>query len=357
MSKLRNKKRISKKGKPPGTVLYIGEDRNHNIDINLYEYDSTNFKKKSLSDVDQLLKHNSNGLFEWIDINGIYNADKIEAIANQFGIHQLTTEDIVNTFQRPKFEEFENYLFVTCKMLVYNGNKYNVNYEYEQFSLILTEKRLITFQEKPDDNFDDIRRRFHNPESRLRQKGPDYLLFLLLDSIVDEFIDYLEVIRDEVEKMDELILEKHSYIDIRLIMNQKNQLLNLHKNIFPLRDLINKLIRSESKVIHPSAFKYYSDLQDHVLQVTEQIDLLMNLNRSIQELHYSNLNLKMNKVMEILTVITAIFIPLTFIAGVYGMNFENMPELKHPYGYFAVLFSMTIIAILMIVWFRRKKWL
>jgi magnesium transporter len=357
LSKLNTGKRTSKKGKPPGTVMYIGAERSHKVDIDVYSFNSSSFQSLKFEDINQLLQRNPNGMYEWVDVNGIHNTEIIETICRQFDIHQLTAEDIVNTFQRPKFEEFENYLFVTCKMLVYKGNKYNINYEYEQFSLLLTDRKLITFQEKPDDNFDVIRKRFHIQNSRVRQKGPDYLLFLLLDSIVDEFIDYLEVIRDEVEKMDELILEKNSHIEIRHIINQKNQLLNLHKNIFPFRDLILKLIRSESSLIHPSTFKYFNDLHDHVLQVTEQIDLLMNLNRSIQELHFSSLNLKMNKVMEILTVITAIFIPLTFIVGVYGMNFENMPELKHPYGYFAVLFGMTIIAFLMIAWFRRKKWL
>ena len=325
--------------------------------ITIHQYNLETFHYKKLDDYAQIDEYKSSGFYEWIDVSAIYDTKLIENICEKFQIHFLTAEDIANTFQRPKFEEFDDYLFVTCKMLVSNTNKHSRTYEYEQISFLLLKNRLITFQEKPEDNFDDIRKRFHNSKNKLRQKGPDYLLFLLLDTIVDEFIDYLEVIRDDVERMDELILVKNSNIDMRSIMNQKNQLLNLHKNIFPLRDLINKLITTESNLIHPSTFKYFKDLQDHVLQVTEQIDLLMNLNRSVQELHFSSLNLKMNKVMEILTLITAIFIPLTFIAGVYGMNFENMPELKHPYGYFAVLFGMTIIAFLMVVWFRRKKWL
>jgi magnesium transporter len=225
-------------------------------------------------------------------------------------------------------------------------------------SFLLKDHLLISFQEKPGDVFDPIRDRIKNEESQLRRKGADYLLFLLLDIIVDHYLEVIEryeIVTREIE--DEVMTQKVESTTINTIQVIKGHLGTLRRYVLPLREVVTKLVRTESDLIKFENKKYFNDVLDHIHQVTEQIDFLRDQNTSQREMHFTNMNLRMNKVMETLTIVTAIFIPLTFIVGVYGMNFDYMPELNMKYGYFAILAFMAFISILMIIYFRRKKWM
>ena len=350
--------RISKKGKPPGTLLYIGEDRNHSPLINIYTYNNEKYLRRSFTNDIAFEQNIHNEVwYTWLDINAIYQVDLVSKVCSHFNIHVLSIEDILNTFQRSKVEEFANYTFVSCKMILTEKLKKENCIEFEQISFLLLEGTLITFQELPGDNFDTIRNRFEIKESRLRQKAPDYLLYLLLDTIVDEYIDALEMVTKKVESIEEKINLLHSNVDLTEIKENKNTLLSFRKVVYPVQEVVQKLNNSENLFIKPDTIKYLNDLMDHIKQVIEQIDFLLDMNKSLHDLHFSTLSLRMNKIMETLTVITAIFIPLTFIVGVYGMNFTVMPELEWRYGYFLVWLLMVAIALIMIAWFKRRKWL
>jgi magnesium transporter len=349
--------RISKKGKPPGTSIYIGEERSHQVHIEIHEFSPTIYNHEQyLKDVSSE-KFNRVDCNYWIDINGIHDSIFVEHVCSHYHIHSLTVEDILNTYQRAKADEYPLYTFVTCKMILSEKLNEANGIEFEQFSMLLLKNSLITFQEVPGDNFNNIRQRFHIENSRLRQKGPDYLLYLLLDTIVDEYIDALEIITNQVEELEQKIADKESYVDIDTIKQNKNQLIKIRKFMHPMREVVIKIQASENNLIKPETLKYFNDLMDHVHQVLEQIDFLMDMNKSLQDLHFSTLSLRMNKIMETLTIITAIFIPLTFIVGVYGMNFVHMPELEHPLGYVMVWSVMVGVAVMMILWFKRRKWL
>jgi magnesium transporter len=354
----RRRNRVSKKGQPPGAPIYLGDSKNHNVEVNLFSYTQSGFSGRKNVDMDKLpeLPSTTN---HWIDVNGIHDTELVAAISKKYGIHSLTLEDLVNTFQRPKCDEIDDYIFVIVKMVYLNDETADeLDLVEEQVSFLLKDHLLISFQEKPGDVFDPIRDRIKNEESQLRRKGADYLLFLLLDIIVDHYLEVIEryeIVTREIE--DEVMTQKVESTTINTIQVIKGHLGTLRRYVLPLREVVTKLVRTESDLIKFENKKYFNDVLDHIHQVTEQIDFLRDQNTSQREMHFTNMNLRMNKVMETLTIVTAIFIPLTFIVGVYGMNFDYMPELNMKYGYFAILAFMAFISILMIIYFRRKKWM
>jgi magnesium transporter len=354
----RRRERISKKGVPPGSTIYLGDQRTHNVTIDHYCYSpSENRVQKNIA-VDKLPKAPMS-VNHWIDVNGIHDTDLINGVCKHYGVHALTVEDLVNTFQRPKCEEIDDYIFVTVKMIhLNNETEDELDLKEEQVSFILKDHLLVSFQERPGDVFETIRNRIKIDDSQLRRKRTDYLLFLLLDIIIDhylEIIDRYDSITRELEE--ELMTHKDSSSAIDTIQMIKGHLGTLRKYILPIREVISKLSRIENTLIHSESKKYFNDVLDHVQQVNEQIEFLKDQNSTQREMHFTNMNLRMNRVMEALTIVTAIFIPLSFIASVYGMNFDNMPELHTKYGYFFVLAFMAIVATLMILYFKRKKWM
>ena len=349
--------RISKKGQPPGSLIYIGEERNHDTEIKTYKYSESIIERKTFDKNIDLKQFENTSSKLWIDVDGIHDISLVEKISHYFGIHALTIEDMLNTHQRPKMSDFDNYMYVTCKMLTMSSLINNKVFESEQISIILLKDKLITFQELPGDCFDEIRKRFDVETSKLRRYDTGYLLFLLLDYIVDDYIDAIELFRKDIENLEDKIVAHNSFVGINEIIQHKSLLINMHKEISPIKDIIYKILRSENTLIRVETHKYYNDLLDHADQVIEQIDFLLSINKSQQDLHFATLSLRMNKIMETLTIITAIFIPLTFIVGVYGMNFENMPELEYKYGYYITWGVMILIVFIMISWFKRRKWM
>lgn len=357
MKKQKKKKNISKKGLPPGTNIYIGKEQKRPVFIDFYSFNPERLDiVKNVSYNDLPMPNEISNL--WIDLDGVHDADIISNIGTKYGIHALTIEDLLNTFQRPKSDEFDNYIYLTIKMLkvIHNENG-TIDIDDEQVSLVLLENCLISFQSESGDVFDPIRTRLNDPNSRMRNNGEDYLLYALLDIIVDNYFEVLEQINTKCDEIEHKLAISTDRKLIFEIQDLKNELVQMRRFVFPIKEAILKIIRTEHPLIKPETNKYFNDVLDHVNQVFEHLEMLKDINITQREIHISNLSLKMNQVMEALTIVSVIFIPLTFIVGVYGMNFKYMPELEHENGYFYVWFAMIFIVIGMIVYFKRKKWM
>jgi len=270
-------------------------------------------------------------------------------------LHPLILEDIVNTEQRPKMEDFEQYIFVVLKMLQYNEKEDEII--AEQVSLILGSNFVISFQETEGDIFDPIRDRIRNSKGRIRKMGADYLAYALLDAVVDNYFTILEKIGEKIETVEEELVANPIPETLQIIHTMKREMIFLRKSVWPLREVVGGLQRAESALIQESTGIYLRDVYDHTIQVIDTIETFRDMISGMLDIYMSSVSNKMNEVMKVLTIFAAIFIPLTFIAGIYGMNFQYMPELEWQLGYFAVLLIMLLVAVSLLVYFRKKKWL
>ncbi|MFB0509709.1 MAG: magnesium/cobalt transporter CorA, partial [bacterium] len=289
----------------------------------------------------------------WINIDGIHKVEVIEKIGNCFNLHPLILEDILNTGQRPKIEDFGEHIFLVLKMLYYLEKEITI----EQVSLILGPNFVISFQEREGDVFNNIRERIRNNKGRIRKMGADYLAYSLLDAIVDGYFVILEKVGEEIEDIEEKLIKNPTPKTVQIIHNLKREMISLRKSVWPLREVVGVLERGESALIKKTTGIYLRDVYDHTIQVIDTIETYRDMISGMLDIYLSSISNRMNEVMKILTIIATIFIPLTFIAGIYGMNFRFMPELGWRLGYPAVLFIMVIIGIVMLFYFRRKKWL
>jgi len=288
----------------------------------------------------------------WINVDGQDNLENLEKLQSHFALHSLLIEDVLND-QRPKSEEFDNYLFFTLKML------YRIDdscIDYEQISFVLGPNFLLSFQEKEGDLFDGFRERIRLDQGKVRKKQSDYLLYRLIDIIVDNYYNVLDRIGDLIEETEDNAYENPSYKTFHKIQSLKKELIFLRKALYPLREALSKIIKGESEFIHEDTLPYFSDVYDHVAHLIDSLDTYKDLNSSLLDIHINAMNTRMNEVMKVLTVISTIFMPLTFIVGVYGMNFKYLPELNWRWGYFGVWGVMLAIVIGMLAFFRRKKW-
>lgn len=347
------KRRSLKKGLPPGSVVYIGDHATSSADISIFRYGAAQFEEKS---------HGANaegldtpgGSVTWINIDGLSDTALIESIGTRFGLHRLVMEDIVNTDQRPKLEDYGDYVFVVANMLYLNREGV---LKTEHVSFILGPRYVLSFQEKDDDTFDAIRERIRKPGSQLRKLGADYLLYALLDSIVDNYFVVLEHLGDRLEVLEDALLERAQPETLRVLNEFKRELVHLRKSVWPLREVLNAMQRHDSALIHEGTALYIRDVYDHTVQVMDTVDTFRDMLSGMMDIYLSSINNSMNAVIKVLTVITTIVMPLSLIASIYGMNFKNMPELNSRYGYPIVLSVMATIAISMIIFFRKKKWL
>ncbi len=340
-------------GAPPGTLFYNGEEVDAKIKITLIEFNETEFFEDTFYDFDSCLNHVKDNMVKWINVEGVHDTALIERIGKCYNIHPLTLEDIVHIDQRPKFEEYDHYLLSILKMIVYDTEVHA-----EQLSLVLLDNTVISFQE-PDggDAFDIIRTRLRQCKGRVRKLGADYLFYALMDAVVDCYFDAIEKIGDKVEKIEEEIINEPKQQSLIELYNLKREVIYLRKQVWPLRDMISNLLRSETAFITEGTQLFLRDLQDHSTRIIDTVETYRDLLSGIMDIYLSTNANKMNEVMKVLTIISSIFIPVTFIAGVYGMNFEFMPELKSPYGYGIVWAIMLTLIILQIVYFRKKKWM
>jgi magnesium transporter len=291
----------------------------------------------------------------WINVDGIHEIDQIEALANRFGLHPLVQEDILDTEHRPKFENYDDYIFLVLKMLQFNGEHGEIS--TEQVSLILGPNYVISFQERQGDVFDAVRERLRLGKGRIRRMGADYLAYALLDSIVDSYFAILEKIGDEIEILEEELVTDPGKETMARIHHFKREMILLRRSIWPLREVVSGLQREESPLVTEGVGLYLRDVYDHTIQVIDTVETFRDIISGMLDLYLSSVSNRMNEVMKVLTIIATIFIPLTFFAGIYGMNFEYMPELHWKYSYPLLWLLMVGSAAGMLVFFRRKKWL
>ncbi len=353
--KKQNRGQIKKTGLPPGTLVFAGQKMVDSVRITLIDYDEQNFQEKQVSKIEDCFGFKTTPTVTWINIDGLHDVEVIEKIGRNYELHPLVLEDILHTGQRPKFEEAEQYIYVVLMMLRYDDESQSVI--SEQVSLVLGTNFVISFQESIGDVFDQIRDRIRNGKGRIRKMGPDYLMYSLLDAIVDGYFVILEKLGEKIEILEDELVNNPEKSILKQIHHLKREMIFLRKSVWPLRELINSLERSESELIRESTVAYLRDLYDHTIQVIDTVESFRDMVAGMLDLYLSSLSNRMNEVMKVLTIIATIFIPLTFIAGVYGMNFHNMPELKWKYGYAAVLLAMLIITIGMLYYFKKKKWL
>ena len=349
------KRRIEKAGLPPGTLVHVGEKKVGKVRIIVIDYDESYFEEREVKSIEDCLPFKDKPNVTWINIDSVNQLDIIEKIGEHFNIHPLVLEDIVNTGQRPKMEDFVDYIFITLKMLHYSDDQKET--KAEQVSFLLGSNYVISFQENEGDVFDPIRQRIRGDKGRIRKMGADYLAYALMDAVVDNYFTILEKLSDRIENFEEELVVNPTPETLQAIHHLKREMIFLRKSVWPLREVINRLERWESSLINKSISIYLRDVYDHTIQVIDAIETFRDVLSGMLDIYLSSVSNRMNEVMKVLTIIATIFIPLTLIAGIYGMNFRFMPELEMPLGYPIILLSMFFVGMLMVAYFRKKKWL
>lgn len=335
----------------PGSLIHIGKRSEGEVKINVIDYSPGHVEEFVMSDIQLCSKYNNTNSVTWFDVDGIHDSALVEHIGKTFGIHVLALEDIMNSSGRPKVESFENYTLITLKMIEYR-EKTNEVYS-EQFSIIYGPGFLISFQEIPGDSFEPIRERIRSSLGRVRGKDSEYLAYLLLDNVVDNYILVSQQYAVQIERLEDLIVSRPQENTLYQILALRKDLLGFKQSVDPVREAVNTIYRQCTL----DNQKYFRDVYDHVTFEAENLNIYRELIVNLLELHQSMLSMKTNAVMKLLTIITTIFVPLTFIAGIYGMNFKYMPELELKHGYFYVLGLMALCVAGMFVYFKRQKWI
>ncbi len=349
------KKTTPKVGLAPGTLVHVGEIKIETAGITLFNYTDENLLEKEVRHFEEVVPFKNSADVTWINIDGLHDVDIIEQVGKLFGIHTLTLEDIVNTNQRPKLEEFDDYLYVVLKMLFLDQDKNRIN--AEQVSFVLGRTFLITFQEMEGDIFNGVRDRLRKGKGRIRKKGADYLMYALMDAVIDNYFLLLDHTGEQTETIEDSMLADTSHETLVRIHDIKRELIYFRRQVWPLREFLNTMIDAEFDLIEEPTRLFLRDLHDHSIQVFDTIESLRDILMGLQDVYLSELSNKMNETMKILTIIATIFIPVTFLAGVYGMNFKYMPELEQRWAYPAFWIVVVLIIVLMMVWFKRKRWL
>ena len=349
------KKKSKKVGLPPGSIVHIGNRRDEKVKITIVDYSEAKFQEKEVKSVGECFPYKDKSTITWINVDGVHEMKVIEEIGKHFNLHPLILEDIVDTDQRPKIKDFGNYIFIILKMLYYEKNDNEM--KVEQVSLILGKNYVISFQEREGDVFDFIRERIRNNIGRMRKAGADYLIYALIDAIVDNYFIIIEKLGEKIENLEDKVISRPKPANLRVIHKLRRDLIFLRKSVWPLREVISILQRGESSLILESTNVYLRDVYDHTIQVIDTVETLRDIISGMLDIYLSSASNRMNEIMKMLTIIATIFIPLTFITGIYGMNFQNMPEIKWVWGYPVVLLGMLIIGIVMVIYFKRKKWM
>lgn len=356
----RNKKRdkrISKKGLPPGTKVYTGASNAEEVKMTVIKYNPERVEKFTahMDDLPQLFQEKDYKI--WLDVDGVHDVEKVVFICEKLGIHLLHQEDILNVYQRPKLEEEDDYTLLIIRM-IHHIQEETMEAEVEQLGLLVKDNILISFQEtKLGDVFDPIRVRFQKDGSKLRERNVDYLLYALFDVIVDSYLENLIKLEEFMENMEEEMITELAHYDAYKILGLKKILLEHKKAILPLKEIMPMLLRTRKEWIQDNNQRFFMDLHDHVLMAYEMLESQLDLQNSIKDMYLNRMNRDMNNVMKVLTIISTVFIPLTFIVGVYGMNFKHMPELEMRNGYYYTLAGMLTLALFLLGYFKWKKWI
>jgi magnesium transporter len=349
------KKREESKGLAPGSLVLIGSKKVDNIRIRVIDFDESKLHEAQLEDISQGKEFKETKTVTWINIDGLHDITMMQKLGDIFDLHPLLLEDILNTGQRPKLEEFDNCLFLVLKMLRYDKEKQVI--VAEQLSMVLGSTYLLTFQEQPGDVFEPVRERIRKQKGRIRGTGIDYLAYALLDTVVDNYISIIERLGEQIEDIETEVLTNPKPAVMEKINAFMGEMNYLRKSIRPLREAILQLLKSDSELIEDKTIPFLKDLQDLITQATEAIDTYRDMLANQLNMYNSSISNRMNEIMKVLTIFAAIFIPLTFIAGIYGTNFDYLPELHFKYSYFIFWGVMIVVAIALLIYFRRKEWL
>jgi len=350
-----SKKRKRKAGLPPGSVIFTGNKKVEKILIHYLQYDGENLEEKVLDNHAESMFHQSpEDKIDWYDIRGIHDSELIQLLGTTFNIHQLILEDIADVHQRPKFEEYENGNFITIRALQFDKSTNKVS--TEQVTLYFRTGFVATFQETASDLFDAVRQRIHSGRGKIRHRGADYLAYAIIDVIVDNYYLVMEEIEEVIESLEDKLINVQEANIKGEIHGLKKELLVLRKSISPLREAIGRFSKTDSPFVQENSIVFIRDLYDHTIQVMDMVETYRDMLNGLQDLYLTEVSFKMNKVMQLLTLIATIFIPLTFLAGIYGMNFDFMPELHWKYGYFVLLGIMLILFVGLLGYFKRKNW-
>lgn len=355
MPKTRHK-RSKKAGLPPGTLIHIGEDKSGETRITILDYDEANFQEKETVEISECFLFKDKSTVTWINIDGVHRVEVLEKLGECYGFHPLVLEDVMNTDQRPKMEDYSDYLYIVLKMLRYSDK--NGGTVSEQISLIVGQNFVFSFQEGIEgDVFGPIRERIRSNKSRIRKMGADYLAYSLIDAIVDNYFSILEKLGEKIELLEEMIVSNPATETLREIHFLKREMIFLRKAVWPLREVINAMERGESPLILESTRVYLRDIYDHTIQIIDTVETFRDMTSGMLDIYLSSVSNRMNAVMKVLTIIATIFMPLTFIAGIYGMNFKYMPELEWRLGYPMVWVISLVISVTMLIFFKKKDWL
>jgi magnesium transporter len=351
----REPKRSRKKGLSPGSLIHVGERKVEKSRITVIDYDADHFLEKEVASIEDCFPFHETATITWINIDGVHDPDLINRLGNAYGLHPLILEDIMTTSQRPKMEDLGTSIYVVLKMIELDGAGTEI--ATDQLSLVFGTNFVLSFQEKPGDMFDPIRERLRQGKGRIRKMGPDYLAYALLDAVVDHYFVVLESLGERIEALEEELVTDPRRETLHEIHGLKREMLFLRKSVWPLREVLARLERAESDLVKETTGIFFRDVYDHTIQVIDNIETFRDMLSGMLETYLSSVSNRMNEVMKVLTIIATIFIPLTFLAGVYGMNFQHMPELRWRYGYFFVWGIMLVVGGGMLILFRRKKWL
>lgn len=352
---LKQRRSSKKPGQAPGTLHFTGEKRLENIHMSLYDYDVKQLEEHDITEIEESKPYLDSPSKTWVNVCGLHDVDKLKHIWDYFNLHPLIQEDIINTNQRAKIEEYPEHMFFVLRMMNFVEETGDLN--VEQVSIVLSKNSVLSFQEDDFPIYEPILHRLRNNAPRLRKEGPDYLAYALIDTIVDHYFKVMEKFGDEIEILEEKILEDVDNSAPEQIHALRRKLIYFRKALWPLRDSLNTLLREESHLINEENKIYFRDVHDHLVQIIDGLENYRDMVLGMLDMYMSQVSNRMNEVMKVLTIIATIFIPLTFIAGIYGMNFEYMPELSLPWAYPTVWGIMIAATIGMVFYFKKKRWL
>ena len=341
-------------GSPPGTLIHTGPRKVEEVRVHRLSYGPDGLEERTGGELKELLPGPDDAGVHWVNVDGLHEPGMLDELDTRYGIHRLVLEDVLSTHQRPKTEDYGRYFFVVLKMLTFDEESRSVT--AEQVSMIVMDGLLVSFQERPGDVFEPVRERLRHAKGRIRTKGVDYLAYALIDAVVDSYFTVLERIGDQIEELEVDALTDGGPATIHTIHELRRETLVLRRAVWPLRDALGPMYRGDMASVHEETRIFLRDVHDHAVQVIDTVESLRELLTAAMDLHLSSISNRMNEVMKVLTIIATIFIPLSFFAGIYGMNFEHMPELSMPWAYPTLLGFMAAMALGMLGYFKHKDW-
>lgn len=348
-------KRKKKVGLPPGTLIYTGDKVKEKTKVKLTDYTEDHFNVDEFEEIQMDFTKIEKTFIRWINVYGLAETKVIEEIGHQFNLHPLVLEDILSPNQRPKLEVFGNYIFAVLKKLSWNQELND--FEYEQISLILGKNYVISFQERDTNLFNPIYERIQVPKGKVRLMGADYLFYVLIDIIIDDYFVVIENVGEKIDNLEDILIKNPEPETLQRIYRLKRSSIELRKSIWPVRELINKLQREQSNLIGDELQVYLRDIYEHIFRISDLLENYRDIIFGMLDMYLSSVSNRMNDIMKVLTIISTIFIPLSFLVGFYGMNFRDMPELANPFAYPILIMIMASIALVMLYFFKRKKWI